>query len=108
MVQCGIIYANLEHVNGISYLSLIPKCPKSGCPSGSYGCTGDDCNYPETCFCEEHCGWERCRLFEKPEECLTKAQSSWIWDLKQNLWVAQTGTGMIMKITHGASNDLVI
>ena len=73
---------------------LIPKRPEYGCPVNTFGCDGNDCNRLETCFCEKHCSWGKCRLFDHPSHCLKNIGSGWAWDSKQNFWVAQVGIGM--------------
>lgn len=89
-------------VNGTSYLAIIPKRPKSGCPTNTYGCSGDDCNNVENCFCEEHCSWKKCRLVNAPKNCLRDVKSNWSWDKKKRFWVAQ------IKGIIDHSNDLMI
>ena len=93
------IYGIQIVIHGSTHSSLIPKRPKHGCPKDSYGCTGDDCNNPGICFCEEHCSWGKCRLFDSPSDCLREVESVWNWDLKQNFWVAQHGGSMIKEST---------
>ena len=87
------MYGNRKASNGTTYQGYIPKRPKYGCPANTYGCTGNDCSHPEKCFCEEHCSWDKCRLFGNPTNCLKK--SGWIWDSVQHFWVAQVGEGKI-------------
>ena len=77
--------------NGTITTALIPVRPHKRCPEKSFGCSGEDCNRPQTCFCEEHCGWEVCRVFEYPEECLTEVKSVWVWNSKKQFWAAQLG-----------------
>ena len=61
----------------------------SSCPLNTYGCQGSTCYNDRNCFCEPHCSWEKCRLFEKPEDCLNGVNSEWIWNSTHNFWVAQ-------------------
>lgn len=90
-----ICYTGLKvATNGTSYSWLIPRLPVGGCPNNTYGCSGNDCNRPNSCFCEDHCSWETCRLVASPEECLKHVDSMWSWDAKKHFWVAQIG-GMI-------------
>ena len=51
---------------------------------------------PQSCFCEEHCSWEICRLVDAPEKCLNDVESFWSWDENKYLWVAQKG-GMMQE-----------
>ena len=67
-----------------------PAKPKQGCPFGTYGCTGKTCYNTKTCFCEQHCSWEKCRLLEAPDDCLAGMNSKWRWDSRKLHWVAQT------------------
>lgn len=69
---------------------MIPKRPDGGCPSGTY-------NSQHTCFCEDHCNWDTCRLHSPPYNCLSgiNEQTVWAWDGVKSAWVAQ---GIIIKI----------
>ena len=60
--------------------------PSSGCPKGTVeGIT--------TCFCEDHCSWEVCRLDRPPYRCLPRINTAWVWDSEKLFWTAQeTGT----------------
>ena len=92
IIDCFLpIYGIWVAINGTTYTFLIPKRPNYGCPKNSYGCIGNDCNSPGICFCEEHCSWKKCRLFDIPLDCLREVNSVWNWDLKQKFWVAQLG-----------------
>ena len=66
---------------------IIPPQPATGCPFGTF----DSLN---TCFCEDHCSWETCRLINPPQDCLSKidGEAIWAWDVVEDAWVAQ---GMI-------------
>ena len=65
--------------------SLIPKPPADGCPQGTF-------NSLNTCYCEDHCSWETCRLLNPPQNCLSDIayESAWTWDSQKNAWVAQS------------------
>ena len=63
---------------------MIPPRPPNGCPEGTFdGAT--------TCYCEDHCSWEVCRLLNPPLNCLLSMQGDafWSWDLIRKSWVAQ-------------------
>ena len=62
----------------------IPKIPDNGCPSGTF--KGID-----TCFCEDHCNWEICRLTNPPKDCLSRIAGGavWLWNDNVDEWVAQ-------------------
>ena len=99
LIKCYFI---LKEPNGTSDSGLIPERPQEGCPANTYGCSGNDCNRPKSCFCEEHCSWARCRLVDSPEKCLEYTESIWNWDAKKIFWVAQMG-GIIYK-----SNSFIV
>ena len=65
--------------------ALIPKPSAYGCPQGTF----DSLN---TCYCEDHCSWETCRLLNPPQNCLsnTANESAWAWDSQKGAWVAQS------------------
>ena len=68
---------------------MIPVKPDEGCPSDTYGCTGNSCYDKINCFCEPHCSWKKCRLFQKPNSCLSSVDSEWRWSSQKMCWVAQ-------------------
>lgn len=72
---------------------FVPKIPDSGCPPGTF--KGID-----TCFCEDHCSWEICRLINPPKDCLSRIDggAAWLWDDIEDAWTAQGNTGL--KISH--------
>ena len=68
--------------------------PESGCPPGAFGYSYNT----RVCYCEPHCRWDMCRLYDPPNDCLIETGSKWIWDKKSNYWVAQLLEG---HIEHG-------
>ena len=42
-----------------------------------------------SCSCEPHCSWDKCRLYQAPEDCLAGTRSIWLWDVLRKNWVAQ-------------------
>ena len=48
-----------------------------------------------TCSCEDHCGWDLCRLTIPPMECIKGTHSEWQWDDTKRAWIAQVKPGMI-------------
>ena len=84
-----------KNILGVISDHIIPFPPKDGCPGKSIGCTDGNC--PLTCFCEDHCSWEKCSLEEAPKDCLDGSNSKWVWDPKKLHWVAQL-VGMIRSI----------
>ena len=63
-------------------IPMIPKRPDSGCPSGTY-------DGMDTCFCEDHCSWNKCRLAKPPNKCLENTVFEWKWNLVENHWTAK-------------------
>ena len=63
--------------------------PDSGCPPSTF--KGID-----TCFCEDHCNWEICRLTNPPLGCLSRMEAEvfWLWDNNENAWAAQGNTAL--------------
>ena len=63
---------------------MIPRPNATGCPVGTF-------NSLYTCFCEDHCSWETCRLSHPPQNCLSKiiGEAVWAWDSGSDAWVAQ-------------------
>ena len=68
--------------------NVIAYQPSSGCPIGSYGCesTGDEKGCPNTCFCEDHCSWKKCRLDRPPPSCLGDDKHEWDFNGKTQYW----------------------
>ena len=66
------------------FAGLIPR-PSEGCPEKTIGCDAPGC--PTTCFCEDHCSWERCSLTDPPMECLDDMNGE--WKRGKNAWVAK-------------------
>ena len=61
--------------------SLVPIRPNDGCPKGTIdGIT--------TCFCEDHCSWNVCRLKHPPINC--PMVMSWRWYSEGMHWMAQS------------------
>ena len=86
-----------------SYEKLVPRLQVSGtCPEGASSYVrlleGSTYNTITACYCEDHCGWEKCRLYEPPNECLIDRDSIWVWDSQKNYWVAQVVEGIINEI----------
>ena len=58
----------------------VPIPSSDGCPENTRGCEEFSC--PRTCYCEDHCSWERCTLSEPPQKCLYGTNAEWKWDLR--------------------------
>ena len=69
-------------------VELIPRANANGCPSKTYYKDGLG-----SCSCENHCGWDLCRLVVAPTECITGTHSKWEWDDMKRAWVAQIQPG---------------
>ena len=75
---------------------LIPR-PSEGCPEKTTGCYAPGC--PATCYCEDHCSWQRCYLSHPPMDCLDDIDGYWFRKKKSDPWVAKF---------HGNSNFIYI
>ena len=84
-----------ETVLGVIYfyikLDIATDRPSGGCPLGTYGsstsgCGGDRCGAPNTCFCEEHCSWKRCKIDKPPQSCLSHAKREWVYIPEVKYW----------------------
>ena len=73
--------------------------PLDGCPLGTYGFGKNDCgsidwmqwmddkcDAPNTCFCEDHCSWKRCKMDKPPQRCLDHAKREWVYDKELKYW----------------------
>ena len=59
---------------------LIPRRQKDGCPQGTF-------DGISTCFCEDHCRWNLCRLDRPPSDC--PKVSRWRLNSEGTYYVAQ-------------------
>ena len=63
-----------------------------------------------TCFCEDHCSWNLCRLDQPNQNCLRKLSTTlqnnvtWKWNSNENYWVAQ---GIANNIDIADAEDIV-
>ena len=64
-----------------------PLRPSHVCPKGTTGCNDFGC--PDTCYCEDHCSWERCLLDIPPTECLIPWNRTWMWNNRHMYWYAK-------------------
>ena len=62
--------------------TIIAPRPTDGCPINTID--GID-----TCFCEDHCSWNKCRLAKPPNKCLENTVFEWKWNLVENHWTAK-------------------
>ena len=74
-------------------MDLIPRSSGKQCPTNSRYKDGLG-----TCSCEDHCGWDVCRLVRPPNYCILGTFSEWQWDTKKNGWVAQVVLGKLNKL----------
>ena len=58
--------------------------PLDGCPLGTNGCGNVAC--PNTCFCEDHCSWKKCKLDKPPNSCLKHTRRTWVYDRQKGYW----------------------
>lgn len=59
--------------------------PLDGCPVGTIGCEDEGC--PNTCFCEDHCSWKKCKLEQPPQKCLSDSNLQWKYDHRKKYWI---------------------
>ena len=75
-------------------VDLIPRSSVDGCPKDTIYKAGVG-----SCSCEDHCGWDVCRLIDAPLECIIGTNSEWQWDYVKSAWVAQISQGNISSIS---------
>ena len=65
-------------------LKPIPMRQENGCPTG----TTDG---KTTCYCEDYCSWNSCRLSEPPTCQLDfeNIKVEWAWNSSGHYWIAQ-------------------
>ena len=68
--------------------------PLNGCPDATNKCDTPEC--PATCFCEDHCSFEICKLDEAPKSCLDGTNGK--WHAASSYWVA-TVKGLYMLLS---------
>ena len=80
-------------------VDLIPHSNANECPMNTQYKNGFwKANYRDgdgSCSCEDHCGWDVCRLVLPPTECVDGAFSEWKWDYVMSAWVAQVTLGTL-------------
>ena len=76
----------------------VPIPSSDGCPENTRGCEEFSC--PRTCYCEDHCSWERCTLSEPPQKCLHGTNAEWKWELRR--WSAKY-IGKYIKYTSNSN-----
>ena len=59
------------------------------------GCPTDTLDGITTCFCDEYCSWDVCRVDEPPKKC--PMVSSWEWNSNQNYWFARSQGNHLLK-----------
>lgn len=65
-------------------LDIATDRPSDGCPISTYGC--DDHICPNTCFCEDHCSWHKCKLKTPPLSCIAQENRKWDYDSRTKSW----------------------
>ena len=61
---------------------LNPSYSPNKCPSDTF-------DGKSTCFCEDHCSWNVCRLGKPTNYCSTNLRNPWGWDSSRKHWVIQ-------------------
>ena len=75
-------------------VNLIPRSYSYDCP-GHMHYKAWALEGPGSCSCEDHCGWDVCRLEVAPLDCIAGTYSEWQWDYVKHAWVAQITLGNI-------------
>ena len=65
----------------------------SECPKGTIECKEVGCS--NTCYCEDHCSWEKCFLEVPPSQCLLGTSGGWKLNTRKMYWTAEV-TGALM------------
>ena len=83
-------------------MDLIPRRNGKQCPKNTVFREGLG-----TCSCEDHCGWDVCRLVKAPNECISETFGEWQWDRIKNGWVAQVvlGSSAILRTMPNETNS---
>ena len=77
--------ANHNHAYSIVEHPNVPTPSPEGCPQNTKGCTEFGC--PNTCYCADHCSWEKCKISPPPLSCLHRTDSAWQWN--SGWWTAK-------------------
>ena len=77
--------ANHNHAYSIVEHPNVPTPSPEGCPQNTKGCTEFGC--PNTCYCADHCSWEKCKISPPPLSCLHRTGSTWQWS--SGWWTAK-------------------
>ena len=74
---------------------MIPLSPKGKCPDKMTAFYFKKYNGKRvfSCFCEDHCRWDKCFLSLPPPKCIADINSKWLWDPDENYWVARVLKG---------------
>ena len=87
MIRTYLIFHDIRTATIKSFFSvieykqgLVPIRPKDGCPMDTF-------DGRSTCFCEDRCSWEVCRLDPPPITC--PMVDWWSWNSKKMHYVAQ-------------------
>ena len=84
LIRSFMIHCLNRDTNVIS--EVVVDMPSDGCPMGAYGCFDLVC--PNSCYCEDHCSWKKCKLEDPPEGCLIHSDREWFYDEKNRYWKA--------------------
>ena len=83
-------------------LSVIPIDGSEGilksiseCPKGTIECKEVGCS--NTCYCEDHCSWEKCFLEVPPSQCLLGTSGGWKLNTRKMYWTAEL-SGALMHV----------
>ena len=85
-----LVHLECEHTDVLTQSS-------DGCPENTRGCEGFSC--PKTCYCSDHCSWEKCTLSVPHENCLHGHDATWQWNYRW--WSAKyVGNGKETEATN--------
>ena len=71
------------HTNVLFYLCTDTR-PVNGCPEATKSCDAPECM--ATCFCEDHCSFEKCKFDDPPKRCLDGTTGK--WHTASSYWIA--------------------
>ena len=68
----------------------------NGCPDNleDYYYERKDGTKVASCYCEDHCRWDKCFLSKAPNHCLVSVNGTWSLAPDQKYWVAQVSEGI--------------
>ena len=91
------VYYSYYHAYCVAEHTNVPTPSLEGCPQNTKGCNEFGC--PNTCYCSDHCSWERCKISPPPLSCLYRTGSAWQWSSRW--WTAKKiGKKLVVTFNH--------